>query len=300
MKGDASFRLGDYEILQAWEGFSSIRQVSSGEIMHSRTDPSKEARELYVEQSHLAERLRDRAQIDNTLVIWDVGLGAAANAMAAIECYERSDAVRPLQIISFENDLNSLRLALSHPRSFPYLRIEASNALISDGDWRSTSYPGLSWQLYLGDFLERISEAPAPDLIFYDMFSTKAGGPLWTASTFLKIFKKCADRAVELFTYTCSTANRAALLAAGFLVARGRNAGEKNETTIAVTPAAFNSAGKQQRDLLRSDWLGRWERSAAKFPADIAPNERSAFEKIIHQHQQFRNSPGPDRLTSTT
>ena len=40
------------------EGFASIRQISSGEIMHSRTPPMEEARLLYVEQSRLAERLR--------------------------------------------------------------------------------------------------------------------------------------------------------------------------------------------------------------------------------------------------
>ncbi|MEY2572916.1 MAG: hypothetical protein QOJ87_1129, partial [Verrucomicrobiota bacterium] len=28
MKGDAPQRLGDYEIHRAWEGFSSIRQIS--------------------------------------------------------------------------------------------------------------------------------------------------------------------------------------------------------------------------------------------------------------------------------
>ena len=40
------------------KAFASIRQISSGEIMHARTPPSEEARLLYVEQSRLAERLR--------------------------------------------------------------------------------------------------------------------------------------------------------------------------------------------------------------------------------------------------
>src|SRR5438552_9473683 len=101
MKSDESFRLGDYEVHKAWEGFSSIRQISSGEIMHSRTDPMEEARQLYVEQARLAER--SRALSADPLILWDVGLGAAANAMAAIECYETAKSQRPLQIISFEN-----------------------------------------------------------------------------------------------------------------------------------------------------------------------------------------------------
>jgi queuine tRNA-ribosyltransferase len=252
----------------------------------------EEARKLYVEQSRLAARVQSES-----LVVWDVGLGAAANAMAAIECYEESPAARPLRIVSFENDLDSLRLALANPKNFPYLRVDAANGIVTDGEW---SRRGLRWSLLLGDFLEKMNQAPPPDLIFYDMFSTKTSAELWTAGTFRRIFDACAGHAAELFTYTCSTANRAALLAAGFFVATGRNAGEKVETTIALTPAALGCGREPRRDLLSRDWLARWERSAAKFPSDIAPNERSAFEKIIRDHEQFRNLVSEERLPSTT
>src|SRR5207237_8843373 len=137
----------------------------------------------------------------------------------------------------------------------------------------------LRWSLVYGDFLERMNQAPPADLIFYDMFSTKTSAELWTLGTFRKLFEVCAGRAAELFTYTCSTANRAALLAAGFFVARGRNAGEKIETTIALTPAAVRSRVGRGRDLLSRDWLAKWNRSAAKFPKDIAPAERPSVEK---------------------
>ncbi len=300
MKQKQSSKLGDYEVHKAWEGFSSIRQLSSGEIMHSRTAPMEEARQLYVEQSRLAERLGRSSEDESPLVIWDAGLGAAANAMAAIECYEEVPAGRPMRIVSFENDLDSLRLALLCREDFPYLRADAAKALLADGHWQSQNHPGLSWLLFPGDFLEAMSRAPAPDFIFYDMFSTKTSAQLWTAATFQRVFAACAGRPAELFTYTCSTANRAALLAAGFYVARGRNAGEKLETTIALTPAAFQSGLAGRRKLLSRDWLAKWERSAAKFPGDIGPNERSVFEEIIREHEQFRNSPEPERLLSTT
>src|SRR2546421_12762157 len=129
-----------------------------------------------------------------------------------------------------------------------------------------------------------MNDAPAPDVIFYDMFSPNTSPELWTTAVFRNLFDVCRDRPTELFTYTCSTANRAALLAAGFFVGRGRNAGEKIETTIALTPAARRlSAG--QRDLLQADWLAKWNRSTAKFPTDIAQEERLAFEEIILNHQ---------------
>jgi queuine tRNA-ribosyltransferase len=300
MKGEEVSQLGDYEVHRAWEGFASIRQVSSGEIMHSRTAPMEEARKLYVEQSFLAERLAENSPNKDPLAIWDVGLGAGANAMAAIECCEMVSGSRPLHIISFENDLDSLRLALGQQRDFPYLRADAAAAILTDGHWESTNNARFRWQLLTGDFLETIERAAAPDLIFYDMFSTRSSGHLWTLGAFRKVFAACARRAVELFTYTCSTANRAALLAAGFHLARGRNAGEKIETTIALTPTALQSSFARPRELLASDWLAKWNRSAAKFPTDVAAHERSAFEKIIREHEQFRNSPPPERLSSTT
>ena len=96
--------------------------------MHSVSAPSEEANQLYIEQSALAARLGNKrshfaagvltpvltkgdvqppletpfsgftlesawakTSHDNSdeLVIWDVGLGAASNAMAAIHCFER-------------------------------------------------------------------------------------------------------------------------------------------------------------------------------------------------------------------
>src|SRR6267142_831994 len=93
--------LGNYEVHKAWEGFASIRQISSGEIMHSRTPPMEEARSLYIEQSNLAARVRlcanDNPKRIAPLIIWDVGLGAAANAMAAIQCYEEQAAAGPVR-----------------------------------------------------------------------------------------------------------------------------------------------------------------------------------------------------------
>jgi queuine tRNA-ribosyltransferase len=307
-KRPKSTKLGDYEVHKAWEGFASIRQTSSGEIMHSRTAPMEEATRLYVEQSNLADRVRlsagEAAESAEPLVIWDVGLGAGANTMAAINCYEEQAAlgpVRPMQIVSFENDLDSLRLAFRHNRDFPYLRHSGPAAILTDGRWQSRQLPGLSWVLIPGNFLNTMAQAPSPpDLIFYDMFSTKTSSEVWTFSAFRQVFEACAGKAAELFTYTCSTANRAALLAAGFFVARGRNAGEKLETTIALTPAAFHSPLAPRREMLSDDWLEKWNRSAAKFPAELDPPQYSNFEDLILRHEQFRKSAEAERLPFAT
>ena len=139
-----AFHLGNYEVHRAPQGFASIRQISSGEVMHSRTPPMVEAHQLYIEQSDLAERLRiaadENAETAAPLVIWDVGLGAAANAMSAILCYEAqatAGPVRPMHVISFENDLDPLKLAFMHNREFTYLRHSAIAGILGPGHWQS-------------------------------------------------------------------------------------------------------------------------------------------------------------------
>ncbi len=285
-----SLTLGAYEVHIARAGFASIRNRDSGEIMHSRTAPMEEAQRLYVEQSCLAERLREFEKAE-PLVIWDVGLGTAANAMAAIGCYECEAAkgrVRRLRIISFENDLDSLKLALRLTDLFPYLRHSGPAVIAKEGGWQSKVHAGLSWSLVAGDFLETVTGAHSPpDLIFYDMFSSRTCPGQWTLDMFSCLYRVCAGRPVELFTYTCSTSARVAMLLAGFYVARGRNAGPKEETTIALTAEAIAALPPGSHEILSSEWLAKWHRSRAKFPVELPRQRHESFEQMILQHPQF-------------
>jgi queuine tRNA-ribosyltransferase len=286
-------QLGNYEVHTALEGFASIRHVSSGEIMHSRNDPMDEARGLYIEQAHLEERvcLPESVASAEPLVIWDVGLGAAANVMAAIQCYEaraRTGPVRPMRILSFENDLDSLRLAFRHSDKFTYLRHSGPAWILREGRWESKEFPGLSWELQEGDFLRSIELVPvAPEIVFYDMFSSKTCADQWTPELFRRLFAACGGKGTELFTYTCSTAARVAMLAAGFYVARGRCSGEKVETTIAFTPEACSNGYPARHQILGAEWLDKWHRSAARYPATLPEEERDAFTRRILEHPQF-------------
>ena len=263
--------------------------------MHSRTPPMEEARHLYTGQSGLASRLKIPAGeeagtgLATPLVIWDVGLGAAANAMAAILCYEaEADAgpARPMHLISFENDLNPLRLAFLHNREFTYLRHAGIGGILGAGYWKSPRHPGLRWTLMEGDFLETLTRAPAPpDLIFFDMFSSQTESSHWTLSAFRQLFAACVGRPVELFTYTCSTPVRAALLVAGFHVAKGRGIADRAETTTAFTTASESHT----HELLGPEWLARWSRSSAKFPPDLPADQQPWFEHALRTHPQFRS-----------
>lgn len=271
--GGRSTRLGNFEIVKSPTGFWSVKDSVSGEIMHSVSDPAVEARTLYVEQSKLESKL---ALEDNPepIVIWDVGLGAATNAMEAIRAAEKVNT-RPLILVSFERDLDPLRLALRHSALFPSLWHEGPSQLLKSGLWKSLEAP-VEWKLYEGDFLETYLQAaqdfPAPDLIFYDPFSYKTDSPLWTRECFEGIRQKCADKPTELYTYSASTAVRETLLAAGFYVARGVPTPPKGETTIALTERVTGFP------FLGAQWLARWERSGARKPD---------LDQVIRKHPQF-------------
>jgi queuine tRNA-ribosyltransferase len=274
---------GRYEVIVRDEvGF--IRDMISGEVMHPTHDPSDEARSLYVEQSRLLERL-DHAGAES-LRVWDVGLGAAANAMSAIRAVENAAkplGSRKLTLVSFENDLDSLLLALDHMRWFKHLRHAAPRALLSEGRWVSNTAP-IEWRLLSGDFAMRKFEAPPPDIIFFDPFSFKADSSLWTLAAFRELAAVCSRRPVELFTYTYSTRVRAAMLAAGFYVAKGRGTGSKAETTIGLSPSAADTA--HGRELLGAEWLAKWRRSEAPTPFGSAEDDASWVDAVT-SHPQF-------------
>jgi queuine tRNA-ribosyltransferase len=285
-------RLGDFQVHRSAQGFYSIRQISSGEIMHSVSPPSEEANKLYVAQSALATRLSETDNNAGELVIWDVGLGAAANAMAAVYCFERCHAenngtkLRPVRLISFEQTLDPLNLATKNSNRFPHLHHSAPSKILSHGSWQHASAL-LRWKLLKGDFPDLIETAPLPDLIFYDPFSYKSDTALWTREIFTKIFSHCLARPTELYTYSASTAVRAALLSAGFFVAQGIGTGPKSETTIAFNRAEAAAQHPLTPPLLDQKWLSRWRRSAAKYPAGVPTEEQSRFVHLIESRPQF-------------
>lgn len=278
--------LGDYRVLKSREGHFSIQQISSSEIMHSVSDPIVEARRLYVDQPRLIERLRvdPAASVVNPnelFVIWDVGLGAATNVMAVIGAVEEAisagDKLRPLQIVSFENDLDSLKLALLHPSKFSYLQHSAPYAIEREGNWQSSGTVGdrtqIQWSLITGDFESvRANAAALPDVILYDPFSFRTDAKLWSEEIFSAILAQTETKPCELYTYSNSTLMRARLLASGWFVARGVATGPKGETTIA------SNIRISKLQYLGLEFLDRWSRSGARV---------ESLDPKIHEHPQF-------------
>lgn len=208
--------------------------------------------------------------------------------MAAIQSVEQhfgdEPSPRGLTLVSFENDMDSLVLALRHPAWFKHLRHAAPRRLLTNSRWVSANN-AIEWQLLRGDFAANKFAAPLPDLIFFDPFSFKTDSALWTLMAFRELVNLVGAKPVELFTYSYSTSVRAAMLAAGFYVAKGRGTGPKAETTIGLTPPAVTAAA-HGRELLGEEWLVKWRRSDAQAPMGAAAHDDS-WREAVAKHPQF-------------
>jgi queuine tRNA-ribosyltransferase len=257
---------GAFTVHLAETGIASIQHVASGEVFHSVNHPDREADEVYVAQS---EGIR-RARQGSPLIVWDIGLGAAHNAMALVRALDAAPGHGDIELVSFEQDLDGLLLALSHGKHFAHLRHPAPNVLAVRGVFER---PGLRWRLVPGDFRATSLLEPAPDVIFFDPFSQKVDVGPWSPATFAALFAQLT-RPTELFTFSSSTAVRAAMLSAGFYVARGVPSGPKEETTIAL--AHMEAAARNTYALLGRDWM---ERRAHAI--DGAARDHAQFTQVV-------------------
>jgi queuine tRNA-ribosyltransferase len=279
--------IGDYRVQENPKGFSSIQQISSGETMHSVSDPTEEAKRLYVDQLDLPAIVAQARERGTPVVVWDVGMGAATNAMAVLRAMEVLDGTGPrseaaaaplVRIESFERDLDSFRLALLHPYRFRYLQHPGPFAIGREGKWNSDC-GRFAWTLFEGDFRTRLEEAADPDVILFDPFSAKVDSPLWETEVFRRLRARAGAKPCELFTYSNSNLVRGRLLAAGWYVARGAGTGPKTETTIAA------SRRDGARDWLDREWLATWNRSGVR-----TPEVRAELDRSIAAHPQFLQS----------
>jgi queuine tRNA-ribosyltransferase len=265
-----------FEIVTTRSGAPAVLDRAVGEVMHPVVGAAAEAEDLYVTQSRLEERL---AQAGPPLVVFDVGLGAGSNALAAIRAARRgAPPARPLEVISFERDTGALELACSDDGAarLGLAREDqaAARALLAAGEHVE---PGLRWRLVAGDARETLATfTGTADVVFWDPYSPRRDGALWTVAAFLAVRARCAAGAT-LFTYSTATAVRSALLLAGFYVGVGTPSGPKEGTTAAAVRRSDLAAPLDQR------WLERLARSSAALPPDAPPD---ALDRI-RAHPQF-------------
>jgi len=279
----------NYELVRLRNGAVSVRSVEFGETMHPGLRPGAEAEALYVEQLKLASRL---AAHRGEFVIWDVGLGAAANALAVLRA-TREVSCR-LRMISFDQSLEPLRFALSRAAELGYFKghevsvtelIEARRVVIEHAGQT------VDWRVHVGDFPRLLKDSSAvtvarPHAILFDPFSPARNPAMWTLEVFNDLFTLLdPGRPCAVATYSRSTMLRVTLLLAGFYVGRGRATGRKEETTVAA-----NTLALLDQPLGRA-WLERAQRSGSAEPLESAVYRQARLSREtwerLQAHSQF-------------
>lgn len=260
-----------YTLVPLANGVFSIRSEKDGETFHPVAGPVAEAESLYVGQLRLRERaarfqaeaIPDQAQ--GEFAIWDVGLGAGGNVMAAVRGLEHIRA--SIRIVSFDHTLAALSFARDHAGQlgFPCGFEGVIDELLATR--RAAFRHGaleVDWQVYVSDFPGLIAEdiqLPAPDAVFFDAFSPARNPEMWTLPLFETLFHRLdPGRPCSLATFSRSTIARVTMLVAGFFVGVGQAVPGKEETTI-----ASNTPGLIDRPL-GAQWLARAQKSHSAEP----------------------------------
>jgi hypothetical protein len=258
-----------------------VRSVADRETFHPVAGPVAEAEALYVRQLRLPERM---SAAGDEFVIWDVGLGAGANALTALRATRGT--VAPVRILSFDHTLEPLRFGLEHRRALGYFDgyEGAVEELIQRGESRFKDVVReVRWEVRPGDFPrwlarqapaqrrpELAATAPVPNAIFFDPFSPARNPEMWTQGLFANLFRLLdRRRPCNLATFSRSTMVRAALLLAGFFVGTGQPASGKEETTVAATALELIDRPLDRR------WLQRARESTSAEPLRTATYRRA-------------------------
>ena len=269
-----------FELVTVQSGARSLRSREFGETFHPVIGPMAEAVALHVRQQRLVARA---AATEGPFVIWDVGLGAAANAVAVLEAFAREGEGR-VELHSFDHTTAPLAFALAHAAALGYLapHAPAIEHLLAEGSWQAER---LAWFFHSGDFRVSMSAGPAPHAVIYDPYSPAANPELWTLEHFTALHAALHPaRPCLLSNYTRSTAVRVTLLLAGFYVGHGHATGEKDQTTIAANALDLLDEPLDRR------WLERVARSTRSAPlrASALPGPISdADRQQLAAHPQF-------------
>lgn len=280
---------GGYKLVELRNGVRSVHSLGHGETMHPGMGPVAEAERLYVQQLRLAERFGAEA---GEFVIWDVGLGAAANALTVLRALR--DTAGTIRLMSFENTLEPLRFAFEHRVALGYFEgfESAVTELIERGavEFQNGCHR-VHWELRVTDFPALLKQPaaqtlPKPHVILFDPWSPAKNPAMWTASLFADLFRLLDPlRTCAMPTYSRSTMLRVAWLLAGFHVGVGQASGYKEETTIAANTPGLITAPLDER------WLERARRSQSAEPLwepvyRQAPLTEESWRRL-REHPQF-------------
>ena len=146
-----------YRLVQLANGAWSVHSLAHRETFHPVIGPVAEAEALYVKQLRLCDRLRAH---QGEFVVWDVGLGAAANALTVLRAAR--DIPCTIRLDSFDHTIQPLCFALNHAAALDYfgdyqgcVQHLVPHHRVSFARGRQT----VEWQLHLADFPALLASA---------------------------------------------------------------------------------------------------------------------------------------------
>jgi tRNA U34 5-methylaminomethyl-2-thiouridine-forming methyltransferase MnmC len=224
------WRHGD--LITTQDGSLTVKDPIVGECYHSQMGARREARELYIEASGLAERWNKPDVNGGTspLEILDVGLGLGYNAMATIEAWMSSPNVGSLLLQSLEVDQDLVALLASGQapwqQGWDQILLDAVGSLKSQTDsiWTTQikhpiSSAICSWTIRIGD-ASNLAVKPMSsrgfDYIWQDPFSPEKNPKMWTSDWFRKLRPGTHPQTL-LMTYSVARAVRDHLTEGGWV-----------------------------------------------------------------------------------
>lgn len=271
-----------YVLVETAKGVPTFRHVATGENLHGQVGPWEEAIALYIEPSGLLSH-------SGSVVVYDVGMGCAAQVLATLWAWRENSKIDRCEVVSFDLEKQGLESLLSHAEKFLFAqreRVILERMVLNDSvSIFSDDGREFVWRFLGGDYRETVvapamKTIPKADKVFYDFFSPASHPELWTCEMFSNLWPYVSQTGT-LFTYSCATRVRAALLAAGFCVGLGVPSGKKAKTTVAAV--RFSDL----REPLPAAWLETFRRSDAGYFDCEKPVFIEKIRENIFSHRQF-------------
>lgn len=222
------------------DGSSTLFSPQYDQYYHNPNGAATESLHVFFEQTGLIRDLKN----NKALSIIETGFGTGLNFLLLADLYKEFNCTAPVRFYSVEAyPVSSVTAAefdfakhLNHPeleRMIPGIFRELEDGM---NTIRPVPDADIELNLFKGFFKDQVFKGMAAEYFIHDAFSPDVNPELWTRETFTKLKSAAAPGAV-LGTYCAASKARAAMAAAGWLVARAPGALGKREMTVASTEA---------------------------------------------------------------